>query len=43
MIIVIVLLCGLITAQTSIKIYNQGRAFIQEERQKTFSQTGKQN
>jgi len=43
MIIFIVLLCGLITAQTSIKIYNQGRAFIQEERQKTFSQTGKQN
>ena len=37
------LLCGVITAQISIKIYNQGRALVQEERQKSFSQTGKQN
>ena len=30
------------TAQTTIKIYNQGRALVQEERQKKFSQEGKQ-
>ena len=29
-------------AQTTIKIYNQGRALVQEERQKKFSQEGKQ-
>jgi len=30
------------TAQSTIKIYNQGRALVQEERQKKFSQEGKQ-
>ena len=40
--IFITLLYCTITAQTSIKIYNQGRALIQEERKKKFSQTGKQ-
>ena len=30
------------TAQISIKIYNQGRALVQEERKKKFSQMGKQ-
>jgi len=29
-------------AQTTIKIYNQGRALVQEERQKKFSKKGKQ-
>ena len=43
LIILNVLICSVITAQTSIKIYNQGRALVQEERQKKFSQTGKQN
>ena len=42
-IILSVLLCGIISAQTNIKIYNQGRALVQEERQKKFTQTGKQN
>ena len=37
------LICSVITAQTTIKIYNQGWALVQEERQKRFSQTGKQN
>ena len=37
------LLCSVITAQTTIKIYNQGRALVQEERKKTFFQIGKQN
>ena len=36
------ILCGVIIAQTSIKIYNQGWALVQEERQKKFSQTGEQ-
>tara|TARA_B110000196_G_scaffold96495_1_gene83584 strand:+ start:2999 stop:4360 length:1362 start_codon:yes stop_codon:yes gene_type:complete len=36
------MLCSIITAQTTIKIYNQGRALVQEERQKKFSQEGKQ-
>jgi len=38
-----VLFCCVITAQTSLKIYNQGRALVQEERKKKFSQMGKQN
>ena len=42
-IILNVLLCGVITAQISIKIYNQGWALVQEERQKKFPQIGKQN
>ena len=37
-----VLLCSVMTAQTTIKIYNQGRALVQEERQKKFSHEGKQ-
>jgi len=37
-----VMLCSIMTAQTTIKIYNQGRALVQEERQKKFSQEGKQ-
>ena len=41
--ILITLLCGVMTAQITIKIYNQGRALVQEERKKKFSQTGKQN
>ena len=41
-IILNVLLCGVIIAQTSIKIYNQGLALVQEERQKKFSKIGKQ-
>ena len=36
-------LCGVMTAQITIKIYTQGRALVQEERKKKFSQTGKQN
>ena len=40
--IFITLLCYTITAQTSIKIYTQGRALVQEERKKKFSQMGKQ-
>ena len=36
------MLCSIMTAQTTIKIYNQGRALVQEERQKKFSQEGKQ-
>ena len=36
------MLCSLMTAQTTIKIYNQGRALVQEERQKNFSQERKQ-
>ena len=35
-------LCSIMAAQTTIKIYNQGRALVQEERQKKFSQEGKQ-
>ena len=34
--------CSIMAAQTTIKIYNQGRALVQEERQKKFSQEGKQ-
>ena len=41
--ILITLLCGVMTAQLSIKIYNQGHALVQEERKKKFSQIGKQN
>ena len=37
-----VMLCSIMAAQTTIKIYNQGRALVQEERQKKFSQEGKQ-
>ena len=37
-----VMLSSIMTAQTTIKIYNQGRALVQEERQKKFSQEGKQ-
>ena len=37
-----VMLCSIMTAQTTIKIYNQGRALVQEEQQKKFSQEGKQ-
>ena len=40
--IFITFLCYTMTAQTSIKIYNQGRALVQEERKKKFSQMGKQ-
>ena len=36
------MLCSIMAAQTTIKIYNQGRALVQEERQKKFSQEGKQ-
>ena len=36
------MLCSIMTAQTTIKIYNQGRALVQEEQQKKFSQEGKQ-
>ena len=36
------MLCSIMTAQTTIKIYNQGRALVQEERQKKFSQEGTQ-
>ena len=36
------MLCSTMAAQTTIKIYNQGRALVQEERQKKFSQKGKQ-
>ena len=39
----ITILCGVMTAQITIKIYTQGRALVQEERKKKFSQTGKQN
>ena len=41
--ILITLLCGVMTSQITIKIYNQGRALVQEERKKKFSQMGKQN
>jgi len=41
--ILITLLCGVMTSQITIKIYNQGRALVQEERKNKFSQTGKQN
>ena len=34
--------CSIMAAQTTIKIYNQGRALVQEERQKKFSQKGNQ-
>ena len=40
--IFITLLYSVVFAQTSIKIYNQGRALVQEERKKKFSQIGKQ-
>ena len=40
--IFITFLCYTMTAQTSIKIYNQGRALVQEERKKKFSKIGKQ-
>ena len=40
--ILITFLCHALTAQISIKIYNQGRALVQEERKKKFSQLGKQ-
>ena len=40
--IFITLLFCVMTAQTTIKIYNQGRALVQEERKKKFSQIGKQ-
>ena len=36
------MLCSIMAAQTTIKIYNQGRALVQEERQKKFSQEEKQ-
>ena len=36
------MLCSIMAAQTTIKIYNQGRALVQEERQKKFPQEGKQ-
>ena len=36
------MLCSIMAAQTTIKIYNQGRALVQVERQKKFSQEGKQ-
>ena len=36
------MLCSIMAAQTTIKIYNQGRALVQEERQKKFSQEGTQ-
>ena len=41
--ILITLLCGVMTSQITIKIYNQGRALVKEERKKQFPQTGKQN
>ena len=37
------MLCSIMAAQTTIKIYNQGRALVQEERLKKFPQVGKQN
>ena len=40
--IFITFLCYTMTAQISIKIYNQRRAFVQEERKKKFSKIGKQ-
>ena len=43
MILLYILLCGVLTAQTMVKIYNQGRALVQEERVKKFSQKGKQS
>ena len=41
--ILIALLFSTMTAQLTIKIYNQGRALVQEERKKKFPQLGKQN
>ena len=38
-----ILLCGVLAAQTTVKIYNQGRALVQEERTKKFTQRGKQS
>ena len=43
MILLYILLCSVLTAQTTVKIYNQGRALVQEERVKKFSQKGKQS
>ena len=43
MILLYILLCGVLTAQTTVKIYNQGRALVQEERTKKFTQRGKQS
>ena len=42
-ILLYILLCGVLTAQTMVKIYNQGRALVQEERTKKFTQRGKQS
>jgi hypothetical protein len=36
------LLCSLIIAQTTIKIYNDGYALVEEKKKKNFSKTGKQ-
>ena len=38
-----ILLCGVLAAQTTVKIYNQGRALVQEERIKKFTQKGQQS
>lgn len=43
MILLYILICCVLTAQTTVKIYNQGRALVQEERIKKFSQKGKQS
>ena len=43
MILLYILICCVLTAQTTVKIYNQGRALVQEERVKKFSQKGKQS
>ena len=36
------LLCNLIVAETTIKIYNNGYALVQQEQNKEFSSIGKQ-
>ena len=41
--ILIALLFSTMTAQLTIKIYNQGRALVQEERKRKFPHIGKQN
>jgi len=43
MIVSYILICGVLTAQTTVKIYNQGRALVQEARINKFSQKGKQS
>ena len=43
MILLYILICGVLAAQSTVKIYNQGRALVQEERIKKFSKKGKQS